>query len=95
LEILVHLQQHQVPEDYVLMKINIHSKGRTLEELAERLKAESLLRERRPIWAVRSVIIPQERNLILFPEHREFQADVVSIEKFAFDPRLVDRVTAQ
>ena len=95
LEILVHLQQHQVPDDYVLMKINIQNKIPTLEGPAERLKEERELRERRPVWAVRSVIIPQERNFILFPEHREFQANVVSIERFAFDPRLVDRLTAQ
>ena len=93
LEILVHIQQHQVPDDYMLMTINIPGRVPTLEGIASRLKEESWLRERRPAWAVRSVIIPQERNVILFPEHKEFRANIVSVEPFSFDPRLIDRVT--
>ena len=95
LEILVHLQQHQVPDDYVLMTINIPGRVLTLDGTPERLKKESRLRERRVAWAVRSVIIPRERNIILFPEHRQFRASIASVEHFSFDPRLVDRVTIQ
>jgi len=61
----------------------------------ERLKEESWVRERRPVWAVPSVIIPQELNIILFTEHKGFRADIVDIEKFSFDPRLINRLTAQ
>jgi len=92
LEILVHLQQHQVPDDYVLMTIDIQCTVSAFEGLAERLKEESWLRERHPAWAVRSIIVPQERNIILFPEHREFRAGVVQIERFTFDQRLIERV---
>lgn len=95
LEILVHLQQQQVPDDYVLMTINIPARVLTLDGMPGRLKEESGLRECRPVWAVRSVIIPRERNIILFPEHRQFRASIASVEHFSFDPRLVDRVTIQ
>ena len=94
LEILVHLHRHQVPVDYVLMTISIPSRVLNLKGSAERLKEEPGIRELRPVWAVRSVIIPQERNIILFPEHEEFRANVVSVESFSFDPRLT-RLTAQ
>ena len=56
------------------------------------MKEESVLRERRPVWAVPSVIIPRERNVILFPRHKEFRANVLGIEPFSFDPRLVSRI---
>ena len=79
----------------MLMTINIPSRVLTLDGIPGRLKEELWLRERRPAWAVRSVIIPRERNIVLFPEHREFRASVVNIEHFSFDPRLVDRVTIQ
>ena len=95
LEILVHIQQHQVPDDCVLMTINIPTRVLTLDGAPGRLKEESGLRERRPAWAVRSVIIPRERNIVLFPEHREFRASIVSVEHFSFDPRLIDRATIQ
>ena len=95
LEILVHLQQDQVPNDYVLMTIDIPSNVVPLEGLPEQLKEESPLRERHAAWAVTSVIIPQERNVILFPENRDFRASVVRIDAFTFDPRLINRLRVQ
>jgi hypothetical protein len=61
-------------------------------ELAE---AGRVLRQRRALWAQRSTIIPQERNIILFPDHDEFRASVIEIESFSFDPRLVNRSIVQ
>ena len=95
LEILVHLQQDQVPDDYVVMTIDIQGSVAPLVGLAERLKEESPLRERHAAWAVTSVIIPQERNVILFPENGDFRASVVRIDAFMFDPRLINRLRVQ
>jgi hypothetical protein len=44
------------------------------------------------IWVVPSVVIPREHNIILFPGASGFSADIVHMEPFEFDTRLISRI---
>jgi RES domain-containing protein len=98
LEVLAHLDRPEVPDDYVVMAIQIVSRQvyrpRNVDpaDLAAigRIPA-SQFRESlfyRPILRVPSVIVPREYNFVLFPEVQGSEASVEWTEPLDFDRRL-------
>lgn len=86
LEILVHLHERMLPDDYVVMTIEVPGTVPTVGGSAlDALDSDGL----HPVWIVPSVIIQQEHNIILYPEAAGFAASIVRIEPFTFDPRLI------
>ena len=95
LEVLVHLDKTEVPQDYVVMAIRLPSgsaRGKKANELALLANGspEQYLQElySTPVLRVRSVIVPQERNYVLLPQAREFSASIEWIKPLRFDERL-------
>ena len=102
LELLVHLDLDLglLPDDYRLLAINVPDASaiETLSETPPSLLACAVLGDdflnRRAALAldVSSVIVPQERNLLINPAHPEAAAvRVMSNEAFPIDRRLVTR----
>jgi len=100
LEVLVHIDKAEVPEDYVVMAIRFAR--RIVNRPRERtvLRAESWATQpapedykrpslNLPILCVPSVIIPREYNYVLFPETGGFQAGIDWIEPLDFDSCLL------
>jgi hypothetical protein len=101
--VLVHLEKSEIPEDYAAMAIEID--GGQIASLSAanagfiqsvtsgrvRLSADAFYREacRYPVLRVASVIVPRERNYVLFPEAAELDARVSWTEPFRFDRRLL------
>jgi hypothetical protein len=96
LEILVHLDKAQLPPEYVWSSTRLSNdtaeletenvRGLTACQLAGQARAEtaSQLAVR-----VRSVVIPEEFNVLLNPKHRHYRELVwTSPRPFHFDPRL-------
>ncbi len=103
LETLVHATKDQIPSDYVFYEIILDDASierMPLEELprdwtlaepteARTVGSEWMKSRRSAALLVPSVVIPQELNLLLNPEHSEFsQVQVIGPEAFQFDPRL-------
>jgi RES domain-containing protein len=100
LEVLVHLEKSEIPDDYVALGIEVGrgqlrslsmDAARRVEGLASgQRSAEMFQREYygRPLLRVPSVIIPREHNYILLPAAPSFSARVLWMEPFWFDPRL-------
>lgn len=99
LENLVHMSRQDFPVGYVLVTAVVPDEVRILEEddIIERF---GTLRRRRlgDLWidagasavlAVRSVVVPFERNFLLNPAHPEFAAITLEPQlPFYFDERL-------
>lgn len=99
LEILVHIDKTEVPNDYVVMAIRFNGRNvvrrsgpdlANIKQLAIPQFVDSFYR--RPVLRVPSVIVPQEYNFILFPEARGFEARVESIDLLNFDRRLFSAI---
>lgn len=99
LEILVHAPRTQLLPEYRFLEVSVPDQAIEHLDLAElgddtaavgdqRLGTDGLLGFSAP-----SFVIPFERNLVLNPEHRDFQ-ELVShgtIRPFPIDPRLIAR----
>lgn len=96
LEVLVHVDKSEMPDDYVVMTIRFSGRGlyrgRRVSELSGlgRMEAASFRAAcfLHPIHRVPSVIVPREYNYVLFPEAEGFEAEVSWIEPLDFDRRL-------
>ena len=101
LEVLVHLDKSEIPDDYVAMGIEVDGKqiqslsvedARRIEGFVSSQSApvEEFQREfyRQPVLRVPSVIIPREHNYVLLPAGDEFSARILWVEAFRFDQRL-------
>jgi RES domain-containing protein len=96
LEVLVHLDKSEVPEDYIVMAIRFPSQTVSRPRSANLSHAGQLKPEHfratfydRPVLRVPSVIIPREYNYVLLPEADEFRASVEWTEPLDFDRRLL------
>ena len=87
LEVLVHLDKQDLPEAYVIVAIKVPDNVPIHESDADSGIAAADSR-RYPVISIPSVIVPRERNFVLFPEVAGFDATVVWIEAFRFDTRL-------
>jgi RES domain-containing protein len=103
IETLVHASKDQIPSDYVFYEVDVEDAAieRILagtlptdwamnEPSAARDFGTSWMRSRRsPALMVPSVVIPEEQNLLLNPEHPDFSLlHIAGSRPFAFDPRL-------
>jgi len=95
LEVLVHIDKSEVPNDYVVMAIQFG--GRNVNRLKQpdltamgQLATDDFRRSyyQHPIIRVPSVIVPREYNYVLFPEAAGFDAKVLWVEPLDFDRRL-------
>lgn len=87
-EVLVHLELPEVPLDYVLVTIEIPDDvpvRRVTPEEALAVSANPPV----PVFLVPSVIVPQEQNVVMYPEAAGFKARVVKVEPFRIDERLL------
>jgi RES domain-containing protein len=101
LEIPVHVDKSEVPNDYVVMAIRFagrhvsRPRGTTLAG-ANRFTAAQFKASfyHQPVLRVPSVIVPREYNFVLLPEADEFDAAVDWVEPFNLDARLFTVETA-
>jgi RES domain-containing protein len=101
LEILVHVDKSEVPNDYVVMAIRYagrhvsRPRGTTLAGANQFTAAEFKASfYHHPVLRVPSVIVPREYNFVLLPEADEFDATVDWVEPFNLDARLFTVETA-
>ena len=87
LEVLVHLPK-RVPKDYVLLTIEIPEYISAWRKPASWIKEESK-QPKHSLYLVPSVIVPQEMNVVMFPEAPNFDAAILNKEPFPIDERLL------
>jgi RES domain-containing protein len=86
-EALVHMELADVPGDYVLMTIDIPDTvpaRRATPEEALAASGQPLV----PVFIVPSVIVPQEFNIVIYPQAVGFSARITNVEPFRVDERL-------
>ena len=86
-EVLVHLELAELPLDYALVTIEIPDSVRVKTATAE----EALAASGNPdvaVFLVPSAVVPQEFNIVMFPQASGFQSRVVKVEPFPMDERL-------
>jgi RES domain-containing protein len=105
LEQLVHLDPERLPDDYRAYEIEVPDGlavqrvraadlpdgwNRTAESrLLRRIGADWASEERAAILTVPSAVIPEERNVLINPAHRDAaEVHLTSERPFDFDPRL-------
>jgi RES domain-containing protein len=87
-EVLVHLELSEVPPDYVLVTIEIPDDvpvRRVTPEEALAVSANPPV----PVFLVPSVVVPQELNVVMYPQAAGFKAKVINVEPFRIDERLL------
>jgi len=100
----VHLDKSEIPDDYVAMGIEMgdqHIKAlssgesKRVELLCSSGPLRTFQREFHAYAALRvpSVVIPRERNYVLLPAAARFNARILWVEPFQFDPRLFSPAT--
>jgi len=87
-EMLVHLELSEVPLDYVLVTIEIPDAVPTKRASAEEVLAASRNPDV-PVFLVPSVVVPQELNIVMYPQATGFKATVTNVEPFRIDERLL------
>ena len=87
-EILVHLDASELPRDYTLVTIEIPDHVATRRSTPEDALAASRNPDV-PVFLVPSVVVPQELNVVIFPQAAGFKATVISVEPFRIDERLL------
>lgn len=87
-EVLVHLDLSDLPPDYVLVTIDIPDSVPTRRATPEETLAASS-HPPVPVYIVPSVIVPQEFNVVIYPQAAGFSARVTKVEPFRFDERLL------
>jgi len=101
LEVLVHLDlpSELLPDDYQLLTVNVPDDAPVsrivdpvLDDDACRQTGDAFLVDAAALaLAVPSVVVPQERNVLLNPRHPDMGRVIVErSEPFRIDPRLVD-----
>ncbi|MGA3053549.1 MAG: RES family NAD+ phosphorylase [Candidatus Korobacteraceae bacterium] len=93
-EVLTHLPFDQVPLDYVLVTIEVPDSVPTQRATPEEALATSQ-NPVVPVYLVPSVIVPQELNVVMFPQAAGFAATVKHVEPFHIDERLLYRISAE
>lgn len=95
LEILVHVDKSEVPDEYVVMAIRVSGRrvSRKLDTHSAGIAHFTIDRFRAsfyacPVLRVASVIVPREFNFVLLPEGDGFDAMIEWIEPLNFDSRL-------
>lgn len=104
LEALVHTRKDQIPSDYVFFELDIADSAvrtlstseipvdwrRTQPEGARRVGTQWMTSHSSVGLIVPSVVIPEERNLILNAEHPDFapRVQILGPQMFEWDPRL-------
>jgi RES domain-containing protein len=104
LEALVHTRKDQIPADYVFFELTIDNSAVRMLSIDETPPdwRETEPREARTLgteWmnsrssvalAIPSVVIPEERNLLLNPEHADFalHVHILGPQPFEWDQRL-------
>jgi RES domain-containing protein len=95
LEILVHVDKSEVPNDYVVMAIRLAGRriSRPRDTSLAGMNHFTMDRFRSsfygcPVLRVPSVIVPREYNFVLLPEGDGFDATIEWIEPLNFDRRL-------
>ena len=92
LEVLVHIDKAEVPNDYVLMAIRIRNQG--IPEGTADAARDAGQRKLHSIFRVPSIVVPREANYILYPDAPGLKTKILSIEPFSFDARLFMPVRA-
>lgn len=82
------MKQRMIPDDYVIMTIDIPDSVSVCNGPPNEAKTSAGIH---PVWKAPSVVISQENNVILFPDASGFDAQIVTVEPFRFDPRLTGR----
>lgn len=95
LEVLVHVDKSEVPNDYVVMAMRFPGRkvfrrpGTTLIGANQLSPAQFKDRFYRwPVLRVPSIIVPREYNFVLLPEANGFSATIEWTEPLNFDRRL-------
>jgi RES domain-containing protein len=89
-EVLVHLDSDQIPLDYVMVTIEIPDTLPKQQATPDEALAVSMSPPI-PVYIVPSVVVPQENNIVIFPQAPGFSAKVARVEPFKFDERLFAR----
>lgn len=87
-EVLVHLDIMEVPLDYSLVTIEIPDSVSIRHASAEDALAASRNPDV-PVFLVPSVVVPQELNVVMFPDAPGFKAEIINVEPFPIDERLL------
>lgn len=87
-EVLAHLDLDNVPLDYVLVTIEIPDTVPIRQATPEEALAASIAPPV-PVFLVPSVVVPQELNVVIYPQAPGFSAKVTKIEPFRIDERLL------
>jgi RES domain-containing protein len=87
-EVLAHLDLDNVPLDYVLVTIEIPDTVPTKQATPEEALTSST-DPPVPVFLVPSVVVPQELNVVMYPQALGFEAKVTKIEPFRIDERLL------
>ena len=87
-EVLAHLDFDLVPLDYVLVTIKIPDEVPTQHATWQEALAASE-DPQVPVYLVASVVVPQELNIVMFPQAPGFLATIQNIEPFHIDERLL------
>jgi len=87
-EVLAHLDLDEVPLDYVLVTLEIPDSVPTRQATPEEALAASASPPV-PVFLVPSVVVPQELNVVMYPQAPGFEARVTKIEPFRIDERLL------
>jgi RES domain-containing protein len=87
-EVLVHMDMSDLPDDYVLVTIEIPETVPRRHATSEEALLASL-RPPVPMFLVPSVVVPQELNIVMYPQAQGFGARIVKVEPFRFDERLL------
>ena len=86
LEVLVHIDKAEVPNDYVLMAIRIRNQG--IPEGTADAARDAGQRKLHSIFRVPSIVVPREANYVLNPDTPGLRTRIAFIEPFSFDSRL-------
>lgn len=87
-EVLVHLEIAELPLDYMLVTIEVPDRVPMRRATSEQVLAVCVSPDV-PVFLVPSVIVPQELNVVMFPQAPGFEAQIVKIEPFRIDNRLL------
>lgn len=67
-EVLVHLNFDRIPLDYELVTLEVSETVPTMQATPDEILARSTPSPSIPVFLVPSVIVPQELNVVLFPQ---------------------------
>jgi RES domain-containing protein len=89
-EVLAHVSFDNLPLDYEFITIEIPETVPVRQAAADEVLAVSA-GPPVPVFFVPSVIVPQESNVVMFPQTAGFNAKVIKKEPFHIDERLLGK----